>query len=127
MKIGEKLRSLRKARGFTAEQLSKISNVSRSYILQIESGHRTEVSNKIIEKLSNALRVNPDYFKIEGASLPMDCLDLPLDIIELIANMDNMPYLKLTKKAKENRISPEELDEIISLLIRRIKKRSQRE
>lgn len=121
--IGNKLRKLRKIRGLTAEELANISGVSRSYILLIEGGHRKEVSNKVIEKLAKALRVNPDYFKIDEASLPMECLpNLPQEIIDLIIAADSMPYLKLTEKAKKNGISPEVLGKIIDILIEGTKK-----
>ncbi len=116
--FGSKLHSLRKLRNLTADELSKISGVSRSYILLIESGKRREVSSKITAKLAKALRVNPDYFRIENASLPMEILpDLPQEIIGLILSADSMPYLKLTEKAKKNGLSPAALEKIIDILI----------
>jgi transcriptional regulator with XRE-family HTH domain len=116
--FGSKLHYLRKLRGLTADELSKLSEVSRSYILLIESGKRREVSSKMTAKLAEALRVNPDYFKIENASLPMEILpDLPQEIIELILSADSMPYLKLTEKAKKKGLSPAALEKIIDILI----------
>ena len=116
--FGSKLHSLRKLRNLTADELSKMSGVSRSYILLIESGKRREVSSKITAKLAKSLRVNPDYFRIENASLPMDILpDLPQEIIGLILSADSMPYLKLTEKAKKNGLSPAALEKIIDILI----------
>lgn len=116
--FGSKLRYLRKLRNLTAEELSKLSGVSRSYILLIESGKRKEVSSRITAKLAKALRVNPDYFRIENASLPMEILpDLPQEIIEMILSADSMPYLKLTEKAKKSGLSPATLEKIIDILI----------
>ncbi len=116
--FGSKLHSLRKLRSLTADALSKMSGVSRSYILLIESGKRREVSSKITAKLAKSLRVNPDYFRIENASLPMDILpDLPQEIIGLILSADSMPYLKLTEKAKKNGLSAAALEKIIDILI----------
>ena len=116
--FGSKLHYLRKLRGLTADELSKLSGVSRSYILLIESGKRREVSSKMTAKLAESLRVNPDYFKIENASLPMEILpDLPQEIIEMILSADSMPYLKLTEKAKKKGLSPAALEKIIDILI----------
>lgn len=117
-KLGTKLRELRKIRGFTAEELSKLSGVSRSYILLIETGKRKEVSNKILGKLAKALRVDVNYFKIDDAALPTEVLpDMPPDIMEMLVSADSMPYLKLTQKAKDNGVSPETLEKIIDILI----------
>lgn len=117
MDLGTKLRQLRKVRGLTADELAKFSGVSRSYILLIETGKRKEVSNKILDKLANTLRVNVNYFKIDDAALPMDILpDLPSDILELIVSADSMPYLKLTQKAKERGLSPKTLDKVLDIL-----------
>ncbi|MGB9792364.1 MAG: helix-turn-helix domain-containing protein [Thermacetogeniaceae bacterium] len=116
--FGRKLRYLRKLRNLTAEELSKLSGVSRSYILLIESGKRKEVSSKVTAKLAKALRVNPDYFRIENASLPMEVLpDLPQEIIEMLLSADSMPYLKLTEKAKRHGLSPATLEKLIDILI----------
>ncbi len=116
--FGSKLYYLRKLRGLTAEELSKLSGVSRSYILLIESGQRREVSSRMTAKLAKSLRVNPEYFKIENASLPMDVLpDLPREIIEMILLADSIPYLKLTEKAKQKGLSPAALEKIIDILI----------
>jgi transcriptional regulator with XRE-family HTH domain len=116
--FGSKLHNLRKLRQLTADELAALSGVSRSYILLIESGKRSEVSNKVTAKLAEALRVNPDYFKIENASLPTDILpELPHEIIEMILAADSMPYLKLTEKAKKNGLPPSALEKIIDILI----------
>jgi len=122
-KLGEKLRNMRKIRDLTAEELSKLSGVSRSYILLIETGKRKEVSNKVLNKLAKALRVDVNYFKIDDASLPTEVLpDMPPEIMEMILSADSMPYLKLTQKAKENGISPETLNKVLDILIDGLKK-----
>lgn len=122
-KLGTKLRHLRKIRNFTAEELSKLSGVSRSYILLIETGKRKEVSNKVLGKLAKALRVDVNYFKIDDATLPTDVLpDMPPEIMEMLVSADSMPYLKLTQKAKDSGVSPETLEKIIDILIDGLKK-----
>lgn len=122
-KLGTKLRNMRKIRDLTAEELSKLSGVSRSYILLIETGKRKEVSNKVLDKLAKALRVDANYFKIDDASLPTEVLPgMPPEIMDMIISADSMPYLKLTQKAKESGISPETLNKVIDILIDGLKK-----
>ena len=122
-KLGTKLRNMRKIRDLTAEELSKLSGVSRSYILLIETGKREEASNKVLSKLAKALRVDVNYFKIDDASLPTEVLpDMPPEIMDMILSADSMPYLKLTQKAKESGISPETLNKVIDILIDGLKK-----
>ncbi|MGI5925740.1 MAG: helix-turn-helix domain-containing protein [Thermacetogeniaceae bacterium] len=122
-KLGTKLRNMRKIRDLTAEELSKLSGVSRSYILLIETGKRKEVSNKVLDKLAKALRVDANYFKIDDASLPTEVLpDMLPEIMDMIISADSMPYLKLTQKAKESGISPETLNKVIDILIDGLKK-----
>lgn len=122
-KLGTKLRNMRKIRDLTAEELSKLSGVSRSYILLIETGKRKEVSNKVLDKLAKALRVDANYFKIDDASLPTEVLpDMPPEIMDMIISADSIPYLKLTQKAKESGISPETLNKVIDILIDGLKK-----
>lgn len=122
-KLGTKLRNLRKIRDLTADELSKLSGVSRSYILLIETGKRKEVSNKVLSKLAKALRVDVNYFKIDDASLPTEVLpDMPPEVMEMILSADSMPYLKLTQKAKESGISPETLNKVLDILIDGLKK-----
>lgn len=119
MDLGAKLRSLRKLRALTVEDLSRLSGVSRSYITNIENGRKTEVSTKVLESLSAALGINPDYFRIRDAQLPTDCLpDLDADIIQLLSKSESMPFLQLTKKAMENGISAETVEAVIDAIIR---------
>lgn len=119
MDLGAKLRSLRKLRDMTVEDLSRLSGVSRSYITNIENGRKTEVSNKVIGGLSLALGINPDYFRIRDAQLPTDCLpNLSADDIQILAKAESMPFLQLTKKAIENGVSAETVEAVIDAIIK---------
>lgn len=119
MELGEKLRSLRKLRHLTVEELASRAGVSRSYITNIENGRKTEVSSRIINNLSTALGINPDFFRIQGAMLPTDCLpELPADVIAMLASAESMPFLKLTQKALAYGISAETVEAIIDAIIK---------
>lgn len=118
MDIGSKLRSLRKIREMTVDELSRQSGVSRSYITNIEQGRKTEVSTRILEKLSTALGIHADYFRIREAQLPTDCLpDLDPEFIALLARAESMPFLQLTKKAIEHGVSADTVNAIVDAII----------
>ncbi|MEK7070383.1 MAG: helix-turn-helix transcriptional regulator [Patescibacteria group bacterium] len=57
--MGEKIYSARKKHKLTQEKLSEISDVDRTYISQIEKGHRNP-SIEIVSKLSRALDLRVD-------------------------------------------------------------------
>lgn len=124
MNIGIKLRSLRKLRDMTVEELAQRSGVSRSYITNIENGRKTEVSSRVIDSLANALGINADYFRIRGAQLPTDCLpNLDPEFIALLAKSESMPFLQLTKKALAHGVSAETVEAVIDAIIKTQHKR----
>ena len=55
-KLGKKVRELRKAQGWTQENLEEYSGLDRTYISDIERGVRNP-SLKSLEKLAKALKV----------------------------------------------------------------------
>jgi transcriptional regulator with XRE-family HTH domain len=116
--FGRRLRWLRKSRELTADRLSELSGVSRSYILLIESGKRREISSKVTAKLAKSLRVKPSYLTSESGLLTGECLpSLPSDVSQFILDADSLPYLRLAEKARKNELSPTTLDKLISFLI----------
>jgi transcriptional regulator with XRE-family HTH domain len=63
--LGERVRSLRTARGWTQEDLVETSGLDRSFIAQIEGGHRNP-SLRTIAKLAKGLQVEiADLFRVE--------------------------------------------------------------
>ena len=56
-KCGSRIRTIRKSKGLTAEQLSEISGVSKGYIFKIEKGLKSPTIS-ILEKLADALGVH---------------------------------------------------------------------
>jgi transcriptional regulator with XRE-family HTH domain len=57
-KLGNRVRELRKQRGWTQERLEEHSGLDRTYISDIERGVRNP-SVKSLEKLAKALKVKP--------------------------------------------------------------------
>jgi transcriptional regulator with XRE-family HTH domain len=62
MKIGIRLRELRKIKGLSQEKFSFACNLDRTYIASIEQGKRN-VSAANIEKIAHALNISvKDFF-----------------------------------------------------------------
>lgn len=117
MDFGDKLRSLRELRKLSTTQLSKASGVSQSFISDIENKRRKSPTKDTIEKLAKALRISPMYFFDDDARTPLDIMpNMPVDLKGFVIDLENMPYMKVTKKAKENGISAEMLDSLIDTL-----------
>ena len=57
--IGENIVRLRKARGMTQEDLAGAAEIDRSYLSEIENGHKN-FSMDILAKLISALDVSPN-------------------------------------------------------------------
>lgn len=75
----DKLKELRLHMGFTQQQLSEKSGLSRAYISLIEKGEKGKApSLETISKLSQALQTTPEYllYGTEPATLPAGAIPL---------------------------------------------------
>lgn len=59
MKIGEKIKLYREAKGINKSELARIINVSPAYITKLEKGEKQNPSNEVILKIAAALDINP--------------------------------------------------------------------
>lgn len=123
---GERLRRLREIKKWSQNQLanaaqSKLKPESKfkirgGYISQIENGTKRP-GPEIAAALAQALKVDIKYFYFENASLPQDVLpDLPPDLEKFILQGENIPWLKLSAKAKEHGVPLEVLEKIVEAL-----------
>jgi transcriptional regulator with XRE-family HTH domain len=62
MQFGDKLKYLRKQRGYTLKYLAECLGVSQPYISKLEKKEKPPNSIEMITKLSNCLNVDPTYF-----------------------------------------------------------------
>lgn len=76
--IGEYIKYLRKSKGMTLTQLEQISNVSNSYISQLENGH-FKPSPDVLGKLSKALEVNFFDLMVKAGYMTIDSKKDSLD------------------------------------------------
>ncbi|WP_138091000.1 helix-turn-helix domain-containing protein [Halalkalibacterium halodurans] len=65
--FGAKLKKLRLEKGYSLQQLAKLSNVNASYIHRLEQGNRNRPSFTIIMQLAEALKV--DVIELIGNEL----------------------------------------------------------
>jgi len=68
--LGEKIRELRKQKGYTLEKLAELSDSSKSYIWEIENKNPPRPSGEKIAKIASVLGVTSDYLIDTGESTP---------------------------------------------------------
>lgn len=69
------IKNIRENKNMTLYELSKKSDVSRSYLIDLESNRRTNPSVSVLQKIANALNVNIKelfYSEIEIESLKQE-------------------------------------------------------
>ncbi len=59
--LGDKIRALRKEKGFTLDKLAELSESSKSYIWELENKNPPRPSGEKISKIATALGVTTDY------------------------------------------------------------------
>ena len=57
-KIGQRISHLRKQKGLTQEDLAGLTEMDRSYLSEIENGHKN-LSVVVLLKIAKALKVSP--------------------------------------------------------------------
>lgn len=60
--IGDKIVEMRKKQGLTLTKLAKRANISKSYLSNIERNVNKNPSIQVLEKISEALDINVQYF-----------------------------------------------------------------
>jgi transcriptional regulator with XRE-family HTH domain len=69
-RLGEKLRALRKERGFTLEGLAGLAGLSKSYVWELENRESQRPSAEKLTALADALGVAATYFIEEDVRAP---------------------------------------------------------
>ena len=70
--LGDKIRSLRKEKGYTLDRLAELTGSSKSYIWELENKNPPRPSADKVAKIAEALGVTSDYLVdvAEGAPTP---------------------------------------------------------
>lgn len=67
--LGEKIRNLRKAKGYTLDRLAELADSSKSYIWELENKDPPRPSADKIAKIAIALDVTPDYLITDSVQI----------------------------------------------------------
>ena len=75
--LGDKIRTLRKGKGYTLEKLAKLTASSKSYIWQLENKSPPWPSAEKISKIAGVLGVTPEFLINEniGEEAEADAID----------------------------------------------------
>ena len=94
MKIGQKIKEARNAKGFTQEELGKLIGVQKSAIAKYESGRVVNIKRSTLQKIASALDIRPSELVFEQA--PKESASFHVKVIsdlELMASLQD--YYKL--------------------------------
>src|SRR5258708_23831894 len=69
--LGEKIRELRKAKGYTLDKLAELTESSKSYIWELENKNPPRPSADKISRIAAVLGVTADYLVDTRESTPM--------------------------------------------------------
>ena len=118
MRIGDKVRHMRKVRGATIRQLAETVGVSDSMVSKVERGDIKEPTAAFITAVSEALSIPVEYFLYDEARTPLQLLgsNMPLDLFDFVVAERSMPYIRLAKKAADSNVPEEALNELIAIL-----------
>jgi transcriptional regulator with XRE-family HTH domain len=111
MNFPERLKSLRKTKNITQDDLAKILNYGRTAIAGYEGG-RNEPAYEVLEKLSKYFDVSIDYLlgKTDNPNTYV-VTDIPIELREL-----GVEYYTVNKEAKDKGITPEDLKRMIKAI-----------
>lgn len=70
--LGEKLRRLRKEKGFTLEKLAELTDSSKSYIWELENKNPPRPSAEKLAKIAEKLDTTLDFLLDEGESVSQE-------------------------------------------------------
>lgn len=70
--LGEKIRTLRKAKGYTLEKLAELSESSKSYIWELENKNPPRPSGEKVAKIAAVLGVTADYLIDQTETLKVE-------------------------------------------------------
>jgi transcriptional regulator with XRE-family HTH domain len=75
--LGDKIRGLRKGKGYTLDKLADLTDSSKSYIWELENKNPPRPSAEKIAKIAAVLEVTADYLMdpTENLNVPEDATD----------------------------------------------------
>lgn len=99
MKIGQKIREARNAKGFTQEELGNLVGVQKSAIAKYESGRVVNIKRSTLQKIASALDIRPSELIFEHT--PKESASFHVKVIsdlELMASLKDYYKLNLNDR-----------------------------
>ncbi|RWD79105.1 helix-turn-helix transcriptional regulator [Mesorhizobium sp.] len=70
--LGDKIRDLRKAKGYTLDKLAELTDSSKSYIWELENKNPPRPSAEKVARIAAALEVTSDYLVDTSATVTVE-------------------------------------------------------
>jgi transcriptional regulator with XRE-family HTH domain len=115
--LGSRLRETRNNRGLSTTDLERLSGAGQGNISDYENGKK-QPKTATVKKLSTALGIEDErYFYDMDMRTPMEVLpEMPEDVERFVTNLESVPYLIVSERAKREGIPAEALDRLIEAL-----------
>ncbi len=110
---GEKIKYARERFGLSITGLSEATGVSQPYISQIEAGQKTP-SNRILMSIAKALNI-PGEFLLRDDIKTLEQYEAAESIAHKLDSRF-LNYAVVINKAVEANITPEEIDEVLTII-----------
>jgi transcriptional regulator with XRE-family HTH domain len=105
--LGSKLKSARNKKGFSLREVQKLTDISPSYLSQIENGNLDSYpSKKVLHKLC-------ELYGIKLSSLFGEEIPLPDDLKDI-----GVEWITFAEEMKKENLTPDEIKEYIDLVKR---------
>lgn len=98
--VGERIRNIRKAKGWTQEEFAEKSKFQPSYIAGVERGERN-ITLDTLEKLVNALDTNPDLFFYQVTTTQLDKSDIIEEHFSFLINKSKKEIELINRLTKD--------------------------
>lgn len=124
MDISDKLKNIRLESKLSISRLAELTGISKSYLSDIESKKKTKIGADIIKKLSTFFNVAPTYFMSDGELSDEETTGMKMLKNLISKSNENEHILKVYSKYKDD-ITPEDLDDILRVVVRSRKQRQE--
>lgn len=118
-KVGARIKARREQLGMTVLELAEKIGVREATAFRYETGQIKNIKYDRLSKIAEALQVTPGYL------LGLETKKIPLSDYPELKQFDvaQKGWIEVIKTAEDNKLTPEEVKEIIDLFIRMSKKR----
>ena len=116
--LRDKIIELMEIRDIKSAELARIAKVSPGLLSEVMSGKREKVSDTTIEKLAKGLGIDKLYFLDADTLGPAEILShLSEEERNFVLDPHAAPFIKLTREAAKNGLTPKQLDFLIKAIL----------